>query len=122
MKVVIVDDEYYALEGLKIKLSEIEDIEIGGAYEDSIKFLDEVGTIKPELVLLDVDMPKKNGFEVLSCLRDKEIKVPVIFVTAYRYYKEEILSTNAVDYIIKPVTRERLEEAVIKVKKKTEKD
>ena len=114
MKVAIVDDEYYALENLRIKLSALEDVEIVGMYEDSVQFLKAVDTIRPDLVLLDIEMPKLNGFQVLAKLKELEAATQVIFVTAYSHYGAQISATDAVDYMVKPVTLERLEEALTK--------
>lgn len=120
MKVAIVDDEYYALVGLRIKLSEMEDVEIAGIYEDSAEFLKEVDTTRPDLVLLDIAMPKMNGFKVAAWIKEHELPTMVIFVSAYDHYAERISETDAVDYIVKPVTNERLEKAMAKAMKRKE--
>lgn len=119
MKVAIVDDEYYTLEGLRIKLSELEDIELVGMYEDGEQFLKELDAIKPDLVLLDIDMPKLNGFQVQAKLKELEAETQVVFVTAYsNHYETQIIKTDALDHIVKPVTMERLEEALAKARKR----
>lgn len=118
MKVAIVDDEYYTLEGLRIKLSELEDIELVGMYEDSRTFMDEVVRKEPEVVLLDINMPKMNGFQVADWMKEFGLKTSVIFVSAYDHYAERISEIDAVDYIIKPVTLERLEEALDKARER----
>lgn len=115
MRVAIVDDEYYALEGLRIKLSEIDGVEIVGMYEDSELFLKEIDAIRPDLVLMDIEMPKLNGFQVQERLKELGNQANVVFVTAYSHYADRISKTGALDYIVKPVTRERLEEALNKV-------
>lgn len=108
MRVVLVDDEFYALEVLKIKLQELENIELVGTFEDSKKFLSEVDQIRPDLVLLDIEMPKMNGFEVLKKLQELQRRPKVIFVTAYSHYRDRIAASDAIGYIVKPVTREQL--------------
>lgn len=110
------DDEYYAIEGLRVKLSEIDGVEIVGMYEDSELFLEEINATRPDLVLLDIEMPKLNGFQVQEQLGEIGNSAKVIFVTAYSHYAEWISKTGALDYIVKPVTRERLVEALAKVK------
>lgn len=110
------DDEYYALEGLRIKLSEIDNVELVGMYEESELFLKEINETQPDLVLLDIEMPKLNGFQVQEQLGEIGNSAKVIFVTAYSHYAEWISKTGALDYIVKPVTRERLVEALAKVK------
>lgn len=116
MRVAIVDDEYYALEGLRIKLSKLEDVELVGMYEDSRTFMDEIVRKNPEVVLLDINMPKKNGIEVAIWMKELGLATMVIFVSAYDNYAERISEIGAVDYIVKPVTMERLEEALAKAR------
>lgn len=116
MKIAIVDDEYYALEGLRIKLSKLEDVELVGMYEDSRTFMDEIVRKNPEVVLLDINMPKKNGIEVAIWMKELGLATMVIFVSAYDNYAERISEIGAVDYIVKPVTMERLEEALAKAR------
>lgn len=118
MRVVIVDDEYYALQGLKIKLSEIKDVELVGVYDDSTKFLNDVSLLNPDLVLLDIEMPKKNGFEVIIEMKKLGLKAMVIFVTAYSHYKDKISSTDALGYVLKPFTVEQLHKAIANAKNK----
>lgn len=117
MKVAIVDDEFYALEGLRMELESMGGIEVVGLYEDGQRFLEEFGVIKPDLILMDIEMPGGNGFEVLERLMenlsDRPVSIPcVIFVTAYNQYAVQAFEVNALDYIVKPVTRERLTKAI----------
>lgn len=114
LRVTIVDDEYYALEGLRIRLAELDGVELVGMYEDSEQFLEEVQLIQPDLVLLDIEMPKVNGFQVQERLKELGIPAQVIFVTAYSHYAEQIARTDAVGHLLKPVAREKLESAMEK--------
>lgn len=116
MKVVIVDDEHYALQGLKMKLECIDGVEIVGMYDDSELFLREFADVKPEVVLLDVEMPKKNGFDVLGEILDMGLSPNVIFVTAQSHYAVQAFEVNALDYVVKPVSVERLTKALSRVK------
>lgn len=115
LRVAIIDDEYYALEGLRIKLSELDGIEVVGMYEDSELFLEVLDEARPDIVLLDIEMPKLNGLQVQEKMKGLGNQAKVVFVTAYSDYGEQIATTDALDYIVKPVSRERLEEALNKV-------
>lgn len=112
LRIAIVDDEYYALEGLRIKLSELDGVEVVGRYEDGELFLQEIDQISADLVLLDVEMPKLNGFQVQARLKELGLPIQVIFISAYSHYGEQISKTDALDYIVKPASRERLKQAL----------
>jgi len=124
MNIVLVDDEYYALQGLKMELEEIDGVRIIGQYEDPLKMLSEISRLRPDLIFLDVEMPQMNGLEVFERLMDRGCTSNVVFVTAYTQYAVQAFELNAVDYIVKPVTRARLEKTLerIKVKPATYKD
>ena len=108
IKAVIMDDEYYALEGLKMELQDIGGIEVAAAFQDEQKLLDEIVPLSPDVIFLDIEMPKYNGFELLHKLQEKGVTANVVFVTAYDHYAVKAFEINAVDYILKPVSRNRL--------------
>jgi two-component system LytT family response regulator len=117
MTAIIVDDEHDGIRTLK-KMLELNcpDVEIAATCSnpnDAIKTLEE---IKPDLVFLDVRMPGKSGVELLAEL--SEIDFEVIFVTAHDEYMLQALQFSAVDYLMKPVDEDRLQEAVQRVKKR----
>lgn len=112
MNVVLVDDEYYALQGLKMELEEIGGVQITGLYEDPSSMLAEIAELRPDLIFLDVEMPQMDGFEVFARLMDLGCTSNVVFVTAYTQYAVRAFEINAVDYIVKPVTRARLEKTL----------
>jgi two-component system LytT family response regulator len=109
MRVLIVDDEPPARERLRRMLTEIEAIEIVGEAENGAQAVTMIETRSPDLVLLDIQMPGLDGFGVLEALEDPP---PVIFVTAYDKYAIQAFEVNALDYLLKPFSRERLERAV----------
>lgn len=119
MKAVIVDDEYYALEGLRMELEDIEGIEVAGMYEDGQKMLEEIGGINPDILFLDIEMPKMNGFELLEKLLETGAAPDIVFVTAYSHYAVKAFEINAIDYIVKPVTRNRLLKTLTRIKPET---
>lgn len=112
MKAVIVDDEYYAIQGLKMELEDIGGIEIAGLFEDGKKMLDELAEIQPDIIFLDIEMPQMNGFEVFEKIIDMGYLTNIVFVTAYSHYAVKAFEVNAADYIVKPVTRERLQQTM----------
>jgi two-component SAPR family response regulator len=116
MKAVIVDDEYYALKGLGMELEDIEGIEVVGMYEDGQRMLEEFGKVNPDVVFLDIEMPKMDGFELLKKLLEAGVTPNIVFVTAYSHYAVKAFEINAVDYIVKPVTKDRLLKTLERIK------
>lgn len=112
LKAMLVDDEYFALKGLEIELLELGGVEIVGAYEDEIEALKMVPKLKPDIVFLDIDMPRLSGMEVFYEIKKFNPKTHVIFVTAYDRYAVKAFELNATDYIVKPVRRERLKKSL----------
>lgn len=116
MKAVIVDDEYYALEGLRMELEDIGGIEVAGMFEDGQRLLEDVDKICPDIIFLDIEMPKMNGFELLERLMETGVTPNIVFVTAYGHYAVKAFEINAVDYIVKPVTRNRILKTLERIK------
>jgi two-component system LytT family response regulator len=115
ISVLIVDDEMLAREGIRMVVDN--DPEIGAVYEakDGHEALHSLRTHKPDVVFVDVHMPEMTGFQVL---RDADLeRLPVIvFVTAYDKYAIEAFEVEAVDYVLKPFTIERLNRAFERAK------
>ena len=109
MRVLIVDDERPARERLRRMLAEIETVELIGEAESGVQAVEIIERERPDLVLLDIQMPGLDGFEVIEALADPP---PVIFVTAYDEYAIRAFEVNALDYLLKPFSRERLEKAI----------
>jgi two-component system, LytTR family, response regulator len=113
MRALIIDDERLARSELRRMLELFPRIDVVGEAinaEDAVQKIDELA---PDLLFLDIQMPGKNGFELLSSL---EGKVPeVIFTTAYDEYALKAFEYNALDYLLKPIDSQRLAEAIQKV-------
>jgi len=107
--VLIVDDEAPARERLKRLLADIEGVELIGQAEGGVQAVEMIERERPDLVLLDIQMPGLDGFGVIEALEDPP---PIIFVTAYDEYAIRAFEVNALDYLLKPFSRERLEKAV----------
>jgi len=109
MRVLIVDDEAPARDRLKRLLADIEGIELIGEAASGIQAVEMIEEKGPDLVLLDIQMPGLDGFEVIEALAEPP---PVIFVTAYDEYAIRAFEVNALDYLLKPFSRERLAKAI----------
>lgn len=119
MKALIIDDERLARAELKRLLKEIPQVKIAGEAANAEEATELIDELKPDMMFLDIQMPGKNGFELLESLEDS---VPeVIFTTAYDEYALKAFEYNALDYLMKPIDLPRLNEAVQKVENKLKK-
>jgi len=109
LRTLIVDDESPARERLKRLLVDIEGVELIGEAEGGVQAVEMIERERPDLVLLDIQMPGLDGFEVIEALAEPP---PVIFVTAYDEYAIRAFEVNALDYLLKPFSRERLAKAI----------
>ena len=110
LKCILLDDELLGLKYLKMLCEQIEEIEIVKAYNDPAVFLEEAPHQDFDVVILDINMPGLDGLSVAQLLPNKG----VIFVTAYKEYALEAFEIEAIDYIAKPIKKERLHKAVLK--------
>jgi len=113
LRIVIVDDEEPARLALAHALSEIADVSLVGECQNGFDAVKLVAETRPDAVLLDVQMPKLDGFDVLELIG---ADVPVIFVTAYDEFAIRAFEVHAVDYLLKPVSAERLQMALDRVR------
>jgi two-component system LytT family response regulator len=109
IRAVIVDDEELARRVLREYLTSSPDIEIVAECSNGFDAVKAIGEQQPGLVFLDVQMPKLNGFEVLELIGRE---VAVIFVTAYDSYAMKAFDAHAIDYLLKPFSKERFEVAL----------
>jgi two-component system LytT family response regulator len=109
MRVAVVDDEELGRKLLREYLKECDDIEIVAECANGFEAVKAVTELKPDLLLLDIQMPRLDGFEVLELVGRE---VSVIFVTAYDKYALRAFDVHAVDYLLKPFSAERLREAL----------
>ena len=113
MSAIIADDEQLAREELKFLLDQIGDVEVVAVAANGIEALDAIERLDPALAFLDIQMPGLDGLGVLRRLREQNIEPPhVIFSTAYDQFAVEAFRLDALDYILKPVDRDRLEETI----------
>ena len=112
MKALIIDDERLARNELRRLLEPFSNIEVVGEAANADEAEKQVGELKPDLLFLDINMPGKDGFELLASL---EIAPHVIFVTAYDEHAVQAFEVNALDYLLKPIDPDRLAAAINKV-------
>ncbi len=113
---IIVDDEQPALDELRYLLSAHDDIDIIAEVNSASKALQKIKELQPDLVFLDIQMPNKNGFEVVAELDRAGHQPMIIFATAYDHYAVEAFEKNAIDYILKPLSSRRLALTIEKIK------
>ncbi|UUV22370.1 LytR/AlgR family response regulator transcription factor [Paenimyroides aestuarii] len=114
LKTLIIDDESLIRNSLKILLSERNDIEIIGEASSKDQGIALIETLKPDLVLLDIQLKKNTGFELLEQLSDITFKL--IFVTAYSEYAIKAFKYSAFDYLLKPIDQDLLNQTIDRLK------
>jgi two-component system LytT family response regulator len=119
IRTLIIDDESLARERVKRFLRDDPDIQVIGECSDGKEAIAAIKREKPDLVFLDIQMPEKNGFEVIKAL-SADVMPTVIFVTAYDQYALQAFDVHALDYLLKPFTRERLHRAIARAREHIE--
>ncbi|MFC2114546.1 LytR/AlgR family response regulator transcription factor [Bacteroidota bacterium] len=113
IKALIIDDEPLARELIRNYLKNSTDIEILGECENGFTALQSIQQHKPDLIFLDIQMPKISGFELLEVLDEKP---HIIFTTAFDQYAIKAFEMNAIDYLLKPFSKDRFDQALQKVR------
>lgn len=108
---IIIDDETLARELIKKFLAHQKSIDVISECSNGFDAIKKINELKPDIIFLDIQMPKINGFEMLELLENPPI---IIFTTAYDQYALKAFEVNAVDYLLKPFSLERFNEAVDK--------
>lgn len=118
LRCLILDDELPGLTYLKMLCEQIPEVEVIKAFNNPKLFLDEIHSLEFDACILDIEMGEINGLQIANILKDKAI----IFVTAYKEYAAEAFDLDAVDYVRKPIQRDRLKQAIDKAIQRTEKN
>ena len=116
---LIVDDEPLAIERLQLLCARQPDIDLIGTASDGEAALRLTEQLKPDLLLLDIAMPGKDGLDVARALSGKPDAPAIIFVTAFDRFAVEAFDVAAIDYVLKPVERDRLSLAISRVRERT---
>src|SRR5690349_12841029 len=111
IRAILIDDEPLARSVVKEYLQDHNEIEVLQECNDGFEGVKAIMQQKPHLIFLDIQMPKINGFEMLELLEEKP---SVIFTTAFDEYAIKAFETHAVDYLLKPFTKERFDKALEK--------
>ncbi len=114
MKVFLVDDEPLALERLRRMLHASGRAEIAGASTDPVEAVDQIRTLGPDVLFLDIHMPELTGFDLLTELAVQPL---VVFTTAYDQHALEAFRVNSIDYLLKPIEPEHLYRALAKAER-----
>jgi two-component system, LytTR family, response regulator len=115
IRALIVDDEPLARDGMRLMLRGLQEVEVVGEAGDGLSALRAIGTLRPDVVLLDIQMPGLNGFDVVEQTSATHLPL-IVFVTAYDEHAIRAFEVHAFDYLLKPVNRERLTEAMARVR------
>jgi two-component system LytT family response regulator/two-component system response regulator LytT len=120
LRTVVVDDEQLARDEVCYLLDQTGGVDVVGQASDGVAALKLAGELAPDLLLLDVQMPGLDGFEVARRLVEADLRPQVVFLTAYDQYAIDAFSVNAVDYMLKPVDAARLQEMLQRVRRRIE--
>ncbi|MBN9295073.1 MAG: response regulator [Flavobacteriia bacterium] len=112
LKCLLLDDELPGLTYLKMLCEQIPDLEVVKSFNNPVVFLNEIPSLEFDLCIMDIEMPEMNGLQVANLISGK----PVIFTTAYKEHAAEAFDIDAIDYVRKPVKKERLQQAIEKAK------
>ncbi|MEZ4844819.1 MAG: response regulator [Bacteroidia bacterium] len=115
MRVILVDDEINSIKLLKNYLADYdENLKVVGEFTNPEKAIEEINLLKPDLILLDIEMPQISGFELIE--RVNLSNTEIIFITAYEQYAIRAIKCSAIDYILKPIDFEELKNGLDKAK------
>ncbi|MEO1045746.1 MAG: LytTR family DNA-binding domain-containing protein [Pseudomonadota bacterium] len=117
IRTILVDDEKLAIQGMQVRLAEFEDIEIVDTCTNGREAIRKIKTLKPDLVFLDIQMPGFDGFSVVKGIMDIEPPL-IVFVTAYSDHALRAFETQAVDYLMKPVDKDRLADTLDRIRER----
>ena len=118
---LIVDDEQPARDELAFLLKGFPEVEVVGQGKNGVEAVNLIRELNPQVTFLDVQMPGLDGFGVIKKLLEKKVRLPYfVFATAYDNYAVQAFEVNALDYLLKPIAKPRLEKAVAKLRHMSE--
>ena len=112
LHIVLIEDEKKSLNLLETLLEQVKGIQIDGSFTDPEEGLKTLTEHQPDLIILDIHMPKLNGLDLIEQLRNRHIFVPFIFLTAHDEFILDALRKKAIDYLLKPVSLETLRNCI----------
>jgi two-component system LytT family response regulator/two-component system response regulator LytT len=118
---LIVDDEQPARDELAFLLEGFPDVEVVGQGKNGVEAVSLIRELNPQVAFLDVQMPGLDGFGVIKKLLEKKVRLPYfVFATAYDHYAVQAFEVNALDYLLKPIAKPRLEKAIARLRRTIE--
>ena len=118
MRVLIIDDEEVALDVNEIMLQELGGVEVVGKFTNPSIALEQIEVMDAEVIFLDMEMGEIHGLELAEVIMSKYSHVEILFVTAHPQYALEAFEVNAIDYLLKPLNKNRLKKAIEKTQNK----
>ncbi|HBV99417.1 MAG: hypothetical protein JL50_13210 [Peptococcaceae bacterium BICA1-7] len=118
LRAVLIDDERPALRGLEHLLKDYPMIEIAGMFTNPLEAIKKIAGINPQMVFLDINMPQLQGIDAASKILDLCPDTDIIFITAHDQYAIEAFELHALDYVLKPISKDRFEKTLQRVTKK----
>ena len=116
IRCVVVDDERVILDELCSIIAQTDAV-IAGAFQDPFEALNNIKNLELDMVFLDIEMPGLNGIELARKIANVDPKIQIVFVTAYEQYALKAFEVSAVHYLLKPLTQEKINEAVERVRR-----
>lgn len=118
IRTIIIDDEMHALNYLERLLKSYDQIDISGKYTDVTKVFDHIKSEKVHIIFLDIEMPKMNGIQAANKILEIDSDIQIVFVTAYNDYAVYAFEVEALDYVMKPIIKRRLDKTLERILKK----
>lgn len=122
IKCIVIDDEKPARDDLIYYLDKEDDLEVIGVGKNGIEALELIEKFKPQVIFTDISMPLMNGIELAQKISAFGIDIHLIFVTAYNEYAIKAFELNAIDYLLKPLRDDRINQTLSKIKNLENKD
>ncbi|EWH13873.1 LytTR family two component transcriptional regulator [Cellulophaga geojensis KL-A] len=121
IEAVVIDDEIKAIQSLTWELTNFSDeIKVVASFTDPYEALNYLGGNIPDCVFLDIEMPIMDGFQFMQKVKDREY--PIVITTAYNQYAIKALKNEAIDYLLKPIDTDDLNDTIVKIKKYNQKN
>jgi two-component system LytT family response regulator/two-component system response regulator LytT len=115
LKCIVIDDEKPAADEMVYMLSQFEDVEVVETFTDCMTFVSAIEKYRGHILFLDINMPKISGLLIADHIIKNNIPIRIVFVTAYDTYAIKAFEVNAVDYLLKPVEKERLAQTITRL-------
>jgi len=122
LRCYIIDDQKFSVERLEYLLDKCDEVEIAGTNTDPSEAINEILSIKPDIIFLDIEMPGLTGFELIEQLRSNHFSTNYIFTTGYFQYAIKAIRAKAFDYLLKPIDLDELKLSISRMSEKNGQD